>query len=132
MSGRKLAAALVAILLLAIVLPVVVATQVNARRVAQAQDDVRRIAQETRLQGPAVLAGEGAAPKSALAMGWLDAKAGSARVPPDPWGNQYLIVVSANPPAVTVLSAGPNGIVETGFSEVGTPTGDDICYQSRR
>ena len=132
MSGRKLAVALVAIVLLAIVLPVAVATQVNARRVAQAQVDVRRIAQEARLRGPAVLAGDGAAPKSAFALGWSEAKAGTARVPPDPWENQYLIVVSANSAMTAVLSAGPNGIVETAFKDAGSPRGDDIGYVARR
>ena len=127
-----MAAALVAILLLAFVLPWMVATQVNARRVAQAQDDVRRIAQDVNIADRAVLAGNGAAPKFAEGVLWPDVKAGILHAAPDPWGNQYLVISTGPAGPVTVLSAGPNGIVETPFNDAGRPSGDDIGYQVRR
>ena len=53
----------------------------------------------------------------------------------DPWGHQYVAVVSAWPArtekedasrrAVWVLSAGPDGIIETGPGHA-KPAGDDI------
>lgn len=58
---------------------------------------------------------------------------------PDPWGNQYLVNITnasagCNQSAF-VLSAGPNGLIETGFDHptgaVLTPGGDDIIYQIR-
>ena len=47
---------------------------------------------------------------------------------PDPWGNQYLIVVGGAAPgmSVAVICAGPDGIIETPFGIVATRGGDDI------
>jgi hypothetical protein len=97
---------------------------------------------------PFVLAGPGAAPVFEPGLGWpaarvLSPDAVAQHLPstpeqgardalgdtPDPWGNQYLAVVGASPgPAkpVTVISAGPNGTIETPFGSASTPRGDDI------
>lgn len=57
----------------------------------------------------------------------------------DPWGNQYLVNIgtatSGGASASFVLSAGPNGKVETAFailrSSFVTPGGDDIIFRIR-
>jgi prepilin-type N-terminal cleavage/methylation domain-containing protein len=57
----------------------------------------------------------------------------------DPWGNKYLVNItnakSSSTMAAFVLSAGPNGKVETNFSisetSVVSPSGDDILYRIR-
>lgn len=141
MSGRRLAASLVAIVLLAFVLPMVGAMQVNVRRVEQAGRQERALLDElARASGgaldraravtgadPVVFAGEGTAPKFAPGTGWPDAKPGVIHAALDPWGNQYLAVVPADPAApIVVLSAGPNGIVETAFSNPAERRGDDV------
>jgi prepilin-type N-terminal cleavage/methylation domain-containing protein len=61
--------------------------------------------------------------------------------PSDPWGNRYAVNIgnwSAAYPAVWVLSAGPDGIVQTAFSPAApavgttlTASGDDIVYRLR-
>lgn len=52
---------------------------------------------------------------------------------PDPWGNAYLVNVAALPSAGTVwvLSAGPDGIVQTPFVSQGPPLGDDRAARLR-
>lgn len=59
----------------------------------------------------------------------------------DPWGNKYLVNIvnarSDRTSATYILSAGPNGKIETDFSPTGgrtinlTPGGDDIIYRIR-
>jgi type II secretory pathway pseudopilin PulG len=153
-NGRQLAAALVVIALLAFVLPPLAAYRVNQERIARAHEDARRIADAVAVSlGPTaageslsrpaleVLAGTGEAPRHAGPDAWPERLAAApAVVSPDPWGNQYLIVVSAERgDGVVVLSAGPNGVVETPFeTAVGglrdpvTPAGDDIMETGRR
>jgi len=55
------------------------------------------------------------------------------QAPPDPWGNKYIVNVVnfANSNPVWVLSAGPNGVVDTSvnsssLNDVGGANGDDI------
>jgi hypothetical protein len=53
--------------------------------------------------------------------------------PEDPWGNRFISNVKwlqpgATPHAVWVLSAGPNRIIETTFSQA-TLAGDDIGFR---
>jgi hypothetical protein len=43
----------------------------------------------------------------------------------DPWGNSYLVGVEPEG-SRWILSAGPNGIVETPAGPEATPAGDDI------
>ena len=152
MSGRQLAGALVAIALLTFVMPPLLARQVNAARVARATEEAGRIANlaaeddggaigltppASRL-GPLVLAGPGTAPKFAEAAGWPEQGATSAfSARPDPWGNHYLLVTpSRDNNTAVVLSAGPNGVVETAFAAAksgdSAPTGDDVVIRRRR
>ena len=60
-------------------------------------------------------------------------------LPADPWGNRYAVNVGnfAGANAVWVLSAGPDGIIQTPFNQaipangVLTTTGDDIGYRMK-
>jgi len=55
-------------------------------------------------------------------------------IPPDPWGNRYLVNIGKIDPSINkgvwVISAGPNGTIETGSDANAassfTPGGDDI------
>ena len=147
MSGRKLAAALAAIALLTFGLPPLAARQVNGRRIDLARQDVQRIAAsladarqlalaETIASaggGPLVLTGPGAAPAFAPGLGWPAGRMFPWSALPDnesrdPWGNHYLIAVGGGPGGpVVVLSAGPNGTVDTPFASAASPRGDDIA-----
>ena len=62
----------------------------------------------------------------------------------DPWGNCYVVNVAAlsssdpaaltssDPPVLWILSAGPNGIIDTPFfGAAGGPNGDDIAAPVR-
>jgi type II secretory pathway pseudopilin PulG len=93
---------------------------------------------------PFVLAGPGASPAFTHGVGWPVARVHSvAATPgpsslsarawdeldatPDPWGNQYLVVIGVGSARqLTVISAGPNGTIETPFGSDATPKGDDI------
>jgi hypothetical protein len=159
-SGRKFAAALATIALLAFVLPPIAAHQVHQGRIDRAREAVVRLATafgaETAAalaevvgppgREPFVLAGPGAGPEFAPGLGWpagrvlslsavaqrlstrpAGASIAATDVQPDPWGNQYLVVIGVGiARSVTVLSAGPNGTVETGFGSALSPKGDDI------
>lgn len=144
MSGTRLVAALVSILLLTFVVPPLAARHVNQRRIAAAEAEVGRIAAELAsvkpdARGTTVLHGPGEAPKTGPGVTWLTGvseaplPALSRPVGPDPWGNRYYAILPApgSPGTVIVLSAGPNGIVETGIGAFGEralpyPAGDDI------
>jgi prepilin-type N-terminal cleavage/methylation domain-containing protein len=60
-------------------------------------------------------------------------------LPADPWGNRYAVNIgnTAGANAVWILSAGPDGIVQTAFNQaipnngVLTTTGDDIGYRMK-
>lgn len=145
MNGRQLGGALAVIALLTLVLPPLAAYRVNRARIDRAHEDVQRIADDVAKnrgpvaeggavsQRPEVLAGTGEVPRHAGPDAWPERRTATpAVVSPDPWGNQYLIVVSAGQ-GVVVLSAGANGIVETSFDAamktLQEPTatgGDDI------
>jgi type II secretory pathway pseudopilin PulG len=145
-SGRYLAGALVAIALLTFVMPPLLARQVSAARVARANEEAGRIANLAATDDgtanglipaafrldPIVLAGPGIAPKFAEATAWPEQRATSPfSAQPDPWGNHYVIVMTTRVNATTVvLSAGPNGVVETPFG-VTTGGGDDIVVTRR-
>jgi succinoglycan biosynthesis protein ExoA len=154
LTGTQLLTALAILPLLAGVVPWTIAVRVHANRITRAEADVRVIA--TWARGlidrlgldPAietVLVGPGRDPEIAAGTGWQGARTvimsvlGSQASPvgADPWGNHYFVYL----PPVTgertqtaavgwILSAGPNGIVETPArqSSSAMPAGDDIVF----
>lgn len=71
-------------------------------------------------------------PRAALVAVGGDRHALSA----DPWGNCYVVnlaaIAAGEPAIVWVLSAGPNGIIDTPFVVAsGTPAGDDVGARVR-
>ena len=159
-SGATLLGALLAILLLAFVVPPGLATLVNGSRIDRAQAQVLVLAQEVRvaasapgsdIQQPAdVLGGPGRTPEAPGASAWIEAQLGtleryvSEGLSPDPWGNRYLVNIglleetapagSGDASAVWVLSAGPNGNVETAYrlpAHSASVGGDDVGARVR-
>jgi succinoglycan biosynthesis protein ExoA len=146
LNGAQLVLALVVIGILAFVFPPLMAERVHARRIVRAHRDSQRIAAAVaEIAEPrvpvGVYVGAGAEPRFASDSGWQQRTvtvAGgrfAAQIPADPWGNHYLIVTgggAGKPGPAWVLSAGPNGIVETRFS-VRPPrvtAGDDIVARA--
>ena len=155
MSGRPVLGALAVIVLMTAVLPPAAAWTVNRHRVVRASRDVSALAARMRALGPQfrplaadvdVLCGPGRMPVaiSVETQPWVNAPHASVaaildddRVPADPWGNCYVV----NPAAtandrrggIWILSAGPNGILETPFSALsaGALGGDDVGVKIR-
>jgi len=127
----------VAIAILTFVLPPLAARQVNARRVDRAQAEAGRVAdlvagaadeRAAASREALVLAGPGSTSlKYAEATRWPQPRATTTfSLRPDPWGNPYLVVVPMEQGAtVAVVSAGPNGVVETKFGAT-AGAGDDL------
>jgi len=131
------------LLVLSLVVPPALATFVADSRVARARADLAEVAAAISAAGvgageasPAVvLAGPGRLPKTsdATTRGWLSASRGSLTAQPDPWGNAYLVRTRGSDTdsrsgaaasddrgsrlLVVVLSAGPNGVIETAFDQ---------------
>ena len=138
MSLRRLLAALTGIALLAIALPYAAVRTLHERRLALADADLDRLAaaaKDTLGHAPAVsvLLGPGRVPKAndtrwlAGASYPLDSALGTIPVTADPWGNGFVINAGANPSSLWLLSAGPNGTLETPFDgSPGRPLGDDL------
>lgn len=138
-NTRQLAGALITIALLALVVPPVLATRLNAHRVERAREAVTRLAAlvasraATADDGGYVLAGDGSRP-AVVSAGWDLASARplepvlGAAVAADPWGNQYIVFFEAPTRARgLVLCAGPNGQINTDFGDGRvTPAGDDL------
>ena len=154
MTGRRVIAALGLVLLATAVLPPAAAWSVNRSRVRIASAEVaalaeilRHVAPELRdaARGADVLCGPGrvpfsqtpaaerwvTAPRAALAPVVGDRRALSA----DPWGNCYVVnlaAVGAPGTVVWVLSAGPNGVIDTPFRlESASPVADDVAAPIR-
>jgi GT2 family glycosyltransferase len=153
LTGVQLGIALSAIFLLSVVLPWSMATVLHRDRIDRARRDVGAIAaamkaagaaRQAGFQPDAILVGPGANPEIPPGSDWRQVTAigvSSAHVDlsiaPDPWGNHYLIYPSPAGPGAThradmarwVLSAGPNGIVDTPFRQAPDAAalgGDDI------
>ena len=95
------------------------AAEVDGQRVGRLEDHlmVNTPGYPTRRPGPRF-----------VAAGWRGAYLSA--LTPDPWGRRYAINVqsyNSSTADTIVLSPGPNGVVETGFSADGVaPGGDDI------
>lgn len=154
MSGRRVLATLGLIVLATAVLPPMAAFAVNRSRVRLATTEVQTLAQALGGAEPAllevargadVLCGAGRMPSARLpdAQRWVTAAragwgGGADRrglPPPDPWGNCYVANLAAlNAPGmvVWVLSAGPDGIIDTPFvGPSALPAGDDVRMRIR-
>ena len=139
-TGATLLGTLLAILVLALVVPPGLATLLNGSRIDRAQEQVRVLAQEVRA---AASAPDGDIQQAADA--WIGVERYvSEGFSPDPWGNQYLVNIgllketapagSGDASAVWVLSAGPNSIVDTAYrlpARSASVGGDDIGARVR-
>jgi hypothetical protein len=154
LSGWSLTLALVAIAFLAFVLPPGIARWLQQTRIARAVAQLDALAlalthagasgfsTNPHLREIGVLSGPGDAVTEARDRDWIVARAAplqsyvelpATALAPDPWLRALLINVGA-PRAggqMWVLSAGPNGIVETPFVSPppGAPGGDDIAVR---
>jgi len=140
LSMRQLTVGLVAIMLLASA-PFLMAVVLRATRASRARADVERIAAALRglpePVGQGALIGRGKLPAGASNSPWLHASPESldqelmrrgvpdARTT-DPWLAPYLVNVGAAR-FRWVISAGPNGILETPFEGASAPQGDDLA-----
>lgn len=154
MTGKNVVATLGLIVLATAVFPPLAAYAVNRSRVRLASREAAAAARmlrdgEPRLRGAAlradVLCGPGRVPTVASpgAQHWLLApRMGSGGIfgdrrslSPDPWGNCYLVnlaAIDASGMRLWVLSAGPNGIIETPFfTKSESPVGDDVAMRIR-
>ncbi len=125
-----------------------VAVRVASAEVAALAETLRRVAPELRgaARGVDVLCGPGRlplaptpaaerwviAPRAALAHVVGDRHVLSA----DPWGNCYMAnlaaIAAGESATLWVLSAGPNGIIDTPFATASeTPAGDDVGMSVR-
>ena len=150
MTGTRLLAALGLILLATAVLPSAAAWRLNRSRVRMAAHDAAGIADALRHIEPnlrvvastaMVLSGPGRLPSASApaAERWvtmpraeLVAVVGDRHpLSADPWDNCYLVnlaeIAATGSTTVWILSAGPNGMIETPFvTPSGTPAGDDV------
>ena len=155
MTGRRVLVTLVLVVLATAVIPPASAWVVHQRRLRRALADLNLMADRLRHADPQlrrlsqavdVLCGPGRVPVAAAGAGpWAVAPRGALAavfaepesVPIDPWGNCYLVNLTAlagvEPAAVWIFSAGPNGIVETPFVARGSamPAGNDLGVRIR-
>jgi hypothetical protein len=144
-SGGALAMSLMVICVLA-ASPFVVAHTVADRRIAVARARASQIAAALRDvsraadRGAVVLVGIGNLPRFDSVPDWpINSSAQISQIVPehsaagsitDPWRNAYLVNLGARG-AIWVLSAGPNGILETPYESAATLRGDDIGARMR-
>jgi hypothetical protein len=151
-SVKGLALALTTIALLAFVLPSVLAARLQQARVSRAEAQVRAVAGRLtaaglpamaaalQAQDIAVLTGPGDPVLEATDRAWITSRQvplqsyvtlPAEAVAPDPWLRALQINVGAGRQGgrVWVLSAGPNGIIDTPFAAAGSagPSGDDVA-----
>lgn len=141
MTGARVVSTLLTVAFATAVLPPAAAWTVNRRRIDRSRADAATIASlvETRIGRDAalsttqgVLSGPGRMPLAGTraADAWLTAPRRSlatlvgdaAVLPTDPWGNAYVVS------AARVLSAGPNGLIDTPFPSTGA-AGDDVAVR---
>ena len=150
LSGPALLGGLATILILAFFEPPVAAIFVNRLRIDRASVETQQLAEMLHERGLTWLratgfgnawSGTGRVPEATSMHEWVTG--GVTLWPhdfvapgPDPWGNQYLVNrgvtqtgQTAEPFAVWVLSAGPNGLIETPYAAPAVSAalgGDDI------
>lgn len=146
LTAARALAAVVALLGLSLVLPPAGATWVANARLERARVETAALAAAIQagmtdgrqFGSTVVLAGSGRLPKatSPATRAWLSASRGSLTAQPDLWGNAYLVLLgrthtdSATSSAdrsfpVLILSAGPNGVIETPFDTPLDPGAND-------
>ena len=153
-SGVSLLLALCVICVLALVVPPGVATLINRSRIERARQEVTALTEQLKSASAGtgvpgnlsadLLGGEGRVPELLDGSEWTTGRIAASRpfvapAPgPDPWGNRYLVnaglLSDEASAAVWVLSAGPNGIVETPYRASTTSSGlggDDIGARVR-
>lgn len=121
--------------------PPALAYRVHTSRIAAAHAQVEEVAARVRASrldaGVDVLAGPGRSPEAPGQQKWIAGTQGALpAAAADPWGNRLLMNVAAHDAsrAVWVISAGPNGIIETPFDQpapTASPGGDDIAARVR-
>jgi type II secretory pathway pseudopilin PulG len=143
----RLAAALATIVLLALVLPYGAVRTLHQRRLATADRNLQAIADALKVRladnpasipsGTQILAGWGTRPTVtddrwntavAFPLSRVLPAGDPADIEIDPWGNAYLIELSGAGPGlgIRVISAGPDGILQTPFvTPTHAPSGDD-------
>lgn len=141
-TGRQLVLALTAIVFATAVLPPAAAWTLNARRITATEDRATLVAEQVRAHvdgagaGPGVVCGPGDMPQARSATVVHDSWMLDARKEPqilgagtstDAWGRCFLLNLGAERAGghVWVLSAGPNGVVETA-RDGRALAGDDI------
>lgn len=135
----RAAAALMGIAILAFVLPFAAVSALHVHRLDSADRQERELAAALALpsflsqSSSDLLLGPGAMPRfddsawsRAPTVPLAPLLADRYVLTPDPWGNAYLvrIRVGAGGRSLDILSAGPDGIVQTPFAST-TPSGDD-------
>jgi len=149
-SVRGLTLALATIALLAFVLPSVLAARLQQARVSRAEAQVHAVADRLaaaglaaitttlQVQNIAVLTGPGDPVLEAADRLWITSRQAPLQsyvsLPPDavtsdPWLRALQINIGARRHGghVWVLSAGPNGIIDTPFDSGASPSGDDVA-----
>jgi len=155
-SLPRLITSVAALLVLSLVVPALLAWRLNHARVERAERDIRTIAGAlvtpaardgngaNALSGSGtveVLAGPGEPPRFGEgtveplggARGSLRDRLPTVGATADPWGNQYTATLTAR--TIDVLSAGPNGVVDTKVSAETGPHeagGDDVAVRVAR
>lgn len=144
LTAPRVIAVLAAIVVLALVLPYGAVHTLHVRRLETADHTARAIADRLSAAlhaspsetppAASVLAGPGDQPR-AIDERWSTAArfplarvlGGAPAIPPDPWGNAYLVNVGADPRRpLWVISAGPDGILQTPLADAGDrASGDD-------
>jgi hypothetical protein len=130
LSPGVVVAAVAALLVLAIGMPYAAVSALHARRLARADRDLAAlatsIARTPPLRAGDVLLGPGDRPRAVDPL-WTTAPASPmpGAVRSDPWGNAYVAMIGAGGRAAGVLSAGPDGILQTHPGDPVSPAGDD-------
>ena len=147
---RGLALALTTIALLAFVLPSILAARLQQNRVSRAQTQVHAVADRLSVAGLkaamatlqsqdiGVLTGPGDQILESTDRAWIASRQAPLQsyvalptdaVTPDPWLRALQVNVGARRQGgrLWILSAGPNGIIETPFGGADAPGGDDVA-----